>query len=217
MSTSNFGVSLPAAEIARIFGRRDAPASYPARASTSNIAPTDFVLTVRFNPETKERSLDALRWGLVPRRATDLKIGSRMINARAEGVAILPAFRDAFKSRHCIIPPSRFYEWKKTGAAKQPYAIVPEGDPLFAFAGLWENWRDRSASESAEWIRTSTIITGEPNDLVAPIHNRMPVILRHEAWSTWLGEEPASTNELLALLKPLASRGDARLSDQPQG
>jgi putative SOS response-associated peptidase YedK len=190
---------LPAAEIARIFGTRNPLPNYPAR---FNIAPTDPVLTVRFNQETKERSLDALRWGLVPHWAKDLKVGSKMINARAETVATMSAFRDAFKARRCIIPASGFYEWQKTGDAKQPYAIVPEGEPLFAFASLWENWRDRAAGESAEWIRTCTIITGEPNDLVAPIHNRMPVILRREAWPQWLGEQPASTAEMEALLKP---------------
>jgi putative SOS response-associated peptidase YedK len=116
-----------------------------------NIAPTDPVLTVRFNPETKERTLDALRWGLVPHWANDLKLGSRMINARAEMAVTIPAFRDAFKSRRCIIPANGFYEWKQTGGAKQPYAIVPEGEQLFAFACLWENWRDKAGGESEEW------------------------------------------------------------------
>jgi putative SOS response-associated peptidase YedK len=88
------------------------------------------------------------------------------------------------------------YEWQKMGAAKRPYAIVPEGDPIFAFAGLWENWRDRAGGPDAEWIRTCTIITGEPNELVAPIHNRMPVILRREAWPQWLGEGSTIANGL---------------------
>jgi putative SOS response-associated peptidase YedK len=156
------------------FGTKNALPNYPAR---FNIAPTDPVLTVRFNPETKERTLDALRWGLVPHWANDLKLGSRMINARAEMVVTIPAFRDAFKSRRCIIPASGFYEWKQTGGAKQPYAIVPKGEQLFAFAGLWENWRDKAGGESVEWIRTCAIVTGEPDELMAPIHNRMPVIL----------------------------------------
>jgi putative SOS response-associated peptidase YedK len=191
---------LPAAEIARIFGTRNPVPNYPAR---FNIAPTDPVLAVRFNQETKERSLDALRWGLVPHWANDLKLGSRMINARAEAVAILPAFRDAFKARRCIIPASGFYEWKKIGTAKQPYAIMPESEPLFAFAGLWENWRDRAGGPGAEWVRTCSIITGRPNELVAPIHDRMPVILPRDAWAQWLGEEPLRADELQALLKPL--------------
>src|SRR5258708_39493758 len=113
---------LPAAEIARIFGTRNALSNYPER---YNIAPTDSVLTVRFNPKTKERTLDALRWGLVPHWAKDLKIGSRMINARVETVATMPAFRDAFKARRCIIPASGFYEWKRTGGTKEPFAVVP--------------------------------------------------------------------------------------------
>jgi putative SOS response-associated peptidase YedK len=194
--------SLPVAEIAHVFGTRNALPNYPAR---YNIAPTQPVLTVRFNPQTKERSLDPLRWGLVPHWAKDVSFGARCINARAETVATTPAFRDAFKSRRCLIPASDFYERKKTGTTKTPYAILPEGDPLFAFAGLWENWRDKAAGESAEWIRTCAIITGEPNALVAVIHNRMPVILLREAWAKWLGEEPAEKDELLALLKPFSA------------
>ena len=167
-----------------------------------NLAPTQMALVVRSNPETKERTLDPLRWGLVPYWAKDLSSGAKCINARAERVADAPSFRDAFKKRRCIIPASGFYEWKKTGGAKQPYAIVPKDEPAFAFAGLWENWRDKAAGEGAEWVRTCAIITGEPNELVAPIHNRMPVILPREAWPKWLGEQSAHWDELLALLKP---------------
>jgi putative SOS response-associated peptidase YedK len=190
---------LPAAEIARIFRTTNPLPNYPAR---YNIAPTDQVLTVRFNAKTQERTLDALRWGLVPHWAKDLKFGARCFNGRAETLATTPAFRDAFKSRRCLIPASGFYEWKKTGAAKQPYAIVPNDEPLFAFAGLWENWRDRAAGEDAEWVRTCAIVTGEPNELVAPIHDRMPVILPQEAWARWLGEEQAKPDELQELLAP---------------
>jgi putative SOS response-associated peptidase YedK len=160
------------------------------------------VLVVRFNQKTSERSLDALRWGLVPHWAKDLKFGARCINARAETVQTTPAFRDAFESRRCIIPASGFYEWKKNGTTKTPYATVPTDEPLFAFAGLWENWRDKAAGDGAEWIRTCAIITGEPNELAAPIHDRMPVILPPEAWARWLGEEAADRGELQSLLKP---------------
>jgi putative SOS response-associated peptidase YedK len=125
-------------------------------------------LTERSNPETKERSLDALRWGLVPHWAKDLSFGYKTINARAETVAKTPAFRDAFKSRRCIIPASGFYESKKTPEGKVPYAIVPKDEPLFAFAGLWENWRDKATGDAAEWIRTCVIITGEPNEVQRP-------------------------------------------------
>lgn len=187
---------LPASEMARLFRTRNPLPNYPAR---YNLAPTQPVLAVRCNPETRERSLDALRWGLVPHWAKDLSIGARLINARAETVATTPAFRDAFKARRCLVPASGFYEWRKAGASKTPYAILPKDEPLFAFAGLWENWRDTSGGE---WIRTCTIITGAANALLAPIHERMPIILAPDAWARWLGEEPAGREELLALLRP---------------
>jgi len=190
---------LPAAEIARLFGTKNALPNYPER---YNIAPTDPVLVVRFNHKTGERSLDALRWGLVPHWAKDLKFGVRCINARAETVQTTPAFRDAFLSRRCLIPASGFYEWKKSGTGRIPYAVVPSDAPLFAFAGLWENWRDRNAGAGAEWIRTCTIVTGAPNDLLAPIHDRMPVILAQDAWAKWLGEEAAEKDALQGLLQP---------------
>jgi putative SOS response-associated peptidase YedK len=199
---------LPPAETARLFATANVAPNYPAR---FNIAPTDPVLAVRFNAKTGARSLDALRWGLVPYWAKDLSIGARLINARAETLATLPAFRDAFERRRCLIPASGFYEWKKDGKARMPYAVVPAGDePLFAFAGLWENWRDPStraqdeASKGADaaWLRSCTIVTGEPNALLAPIHNRMPVILPRESWAQWLGEAPADAAALQALLQP---------------
>lgn len=191
--------NLPAAEIARIFGTRNPLPNYPAR---FNLAPTDPVLTVRFSAKRAERSLDALRWGLVPPWAKDLSFGARCINARAETLAIAPAFRDAFRSRRCLIPAAGFYEWRKDGATRTPYAIVPSDGPIFAFAGLWSNWRDRGGGDGAQWVRTCAIITGAPNELIAPIHNRMPVILPPEAWPAWLGEEPASEGALEALLLP---------------
>jgi putative SOS response-associated peptidase YedK len=188
---------LPVAEIARLFATRNPVPNYPAR---YNLAPTEPVLAVRYNPETRERALDPLRWGLVPHWAKDLSFGARCINARAETVATQPAFRDAFRARRCLIPASGFYEWRKSGATKTPYAILPAGDALFAFAGLWENWRDKTAG--GEWIRSCAIITGSANTLLAPIHERMPIILDRSSWARWLGEETASPDELVALLQP---------------
>jgi putative SOS response-associated peptidase YedK len=131
------------------------------------VAPTDQVAVVRFNPETKECTLDTLRWGLVPYWAKDVKIGPTMINAKAETVAEKPAFREAFKSRRCLIPADGFYEWQKLDAkAKQPYAIVMKDRSLFGFAGLWERWKDKA---SGEVIRSFTIITTTPNEVCAPI------------------------------------------------
>jgi putative SOS response-associated peptidase YedK len=186
-------------ELVEIYGLTGTPQNIEPR---YNIAPTQPVLAVRFNPKTGERTLDPLRWGLVPHWAKDLKFGTRCINARGETLSATPAFRDAVKARRCLIPASAFYEWKKTGTAKQPFAIVPTDGPVFAFAGLWENWRDKTAGEGTEWIRTCAIVTAEPNELVAPIHDRMPVILPREAWPAWLGETEATSGDLQALLKP---------------
>lgn len=211
---------LPVAEIARLFDTRNPPPNYPAR---YNLAPTEPVLTVRYNPKTRERALDALRWGLVPHWAKELSFGVRCINARAETLATQPAFRDAFRARRCLIPASGFYEWRKSGTTRTPYAILPEGEPLFAFAGLWENWRDKE--HGGEWIRSCAIVTGKANALLAPIHDRMPIILDRAAWGAWLGEAEASEEELLSLLQPfppvrmraypIASRVNSVKNDDP--
>src|SRR6266702_3501808 len=132
-------------EIARWFATRNATPNYRPR---YNIAPTDQVPVVWFNRETKGRTLDALRWGLVPYWAKDIKIGYSLINAKAETVAEKPAFREAFKSRRCLIAADGFYEWKKLDAkTKQPYAIVMKDRSLFGFAGLWERWKDKASGE----------------------------------------------------------------------
>ncbi|MBV9587578.1 MAG: SOS response-associated peptidase, partial [Alphaproteobacteria bacterium] len=178
----------------------NAPARY-------NAAPTDTLAVVRFNPKTRERSLDLLRWGLVPLWAKDISFGVRCINARAESLARTPAFREAFERRRCLVPTDAFYEWQRRGGNKQPYAIVPAdssqaGSGVFAFAGLWERWRD---PKDGSILRSFTIVTGEPNALCEPIHDRMPVILPKTAWPLWLGEEEASPAVLFGLLRPFAA------------
>ncbi len=157
----------------------DLPISY-------NIAPTQDVLAIRFNSETKQRTLDALRWGLIPSWAKDEKIAYKTINARVETVDTAPSYRQAFKKRRCLIPVDTFYEWHRVGNGKVPYAIGIKDDSVFVFAGLWEGWKPPG---SEEWIRTCTIITGEPNDLVREIHTRMPVILPEEHHDVWLSGE----------------------------
>ena len=144
--------------------QRDLPISW-------NIAPSQGVLGIRFNPKTKQRSLDPLRWGLIPYWAKDPKIAYRTINARAESVDTAPSFRQAFKKRRCLIPVDSFYEWKKVVGGKIPYAIGMKDDSPFAFAGLWEGWKDPATDE---WLRTFTIITGEPNELVAQSTHACP-------------------------------------------
>lgn len=174
----------------------------------NNIAPTQDVLAVIFGADAKARCGEMFRWGLVSFWAKDIKVGYSLINARAETVATKPAFREAFKKRRCIVVADAFYEWQATGAKrKQPYAIVMKDRSVFGFAGLWEQWMDKS---SGEVIRACTIIVTEPNALCAPIHNRMPVILGPADHAKWLGEQPASNDELRAMLKPFpAEKMDA--------
>src|SRR6266849_1431383 len=183
-------------EIARWFATRNAT---PNSRQRYNVAPTQDIHAVRFNPETRERTLDALRWGLVPCWAKDIKIGYSLINAKAETVAEKPAFREALKSRRCLITADGFYEWKKLDAkAKQPYAITMKDRSLFGFAGLWERWKDRASGET---VRSCTIITTTPNEVCAPIHDRMPVIVDPADYGNWLGEAPVDAGPLLKMLK----------------
>ena len=170
----------------------------PNVAPTYNGAPTDNLPIIRLDRD-RRRSLDLFRWGLIPYWAKDKSIGPRCINAMVETVATKPAFREAFQRRRCLVPVDFFYEWQKTPTGKQPYAVgLADGNPM-AFAGLWERWKDRVAGDV---LHTFSIITGPPNELVAPIHNRMPVIMPPGAWHRWLGEEEADADELLALLQP---------------
>ena len=182
-------------ELARIYKipippQRDLPISW-------NIAPSQDVLAIRVRPKTGQRSLDTLRWGLVPYWAKDAKIGFKTINARVETVDTAPTYREAFKKRRCLIPADSFYEWKKVPGGKIPYTIEMQDDSPFVFAGLWEAWKDPS---TGEWLRTCSIITGEPNELVAQVHTRMPVLLPEEHHAEWLGE--VENGDLKELLKP---------------
>src|SRR4051812_36496469 len=177
------------------------PAEYPTPnfAPSWNVAPTDNLPIVRYYPRAGHRTLDLMRWGLIPYWAKDIKIGFSTINAMAETVDTKPVFREAFKQRRCLVPVEAFYEWKKVGPKeKQPYAIGLAGGNLMALAGLWETWR----SSAQETVRSFTIITTTPNELCAQVHNRMPVILSPDAWPMWLGEEQVDDAPLKALLGP---------------
>ena len=192
-----FKLTVPFSEIVRLYNLTFSGVNLKPR---YNIAPSQDVLAVRSHPETHERKGDMLRWGLIPFWAKDAKIGYSMINAKAETVADKPAFREAFKSRRCILPADGFYEWQKLDAkTKQPYLIQMKDQSLFGFAGLWERWKDKTSDET---VQSCTIITTELNELCAPIHNRMPVILDPKNHGAWLGETTASRDELLALLRP---------------
>jgi putative SOS response-associated peptidase YedK len=160
-----------------------------------NVAPTQQVAAVL--DEGGQRRLEVLRWGLIPPWADDPGIGSRMINARSETAPGKPSFRRAFRERRCLIPADGFYEWQRTNGAKQPYYIHMEDGRPFAFAGLWESWSKGGEGE----VRTCTILTTGANALVGEVHDRMPVILAHDAYDVWL--DPASErDELTGLLAP---------------
>src|SRR3954470_24860891 len=171
----------------------------PNFAPSWNVAPTDNLPIVRYDEKAGSRTLDLMRWGLVPYWAKDIKIGFSTINAMAETVDTKPVFREAFKQRRCLVPIEAFYEWKKLGPKeKQPYAIALADRGLMALAGLWETWR----SPAQETVRSFTIITTTPNELCAQVHNRMPVILRSEEWAEWIGEEPTDEVRLKGMLGP---------------
>jgi putative SOS response-associated peptidase YedK len=170
--------------IALMFGLSEIPAYQPRY----NIAPTAQVLII------KQNEAAMVRWGLVPRWAKDPSAGARMNNARAETVAQKPSFREAYRKRRCLIPANGFYEWKLENGLKQPYYVHPAGAELFAFAGLWEQWKDPH-----RFLETCAIITTEANEKMAKVHDRMPVILDTRDFPRWLaGEE--------GLLHPCSSK-----------
>ena len=161
-----------------------------------NVAPGQKVAAVR--PHEGGRRLSLLNWGLIPSWAKEPNIGYRMINARAETVCSKPAFRAAYRARRCLIPADGFYEWARRGAAKQPWLIGLKDGVLFTFAGLWERWMvprgialagSLAELEPGEVIETCTILTTAANEIVAPVHDRMPVILPPEALGPWLAGE----------------------------
>lgn len=161
-----------------------------------NIAPSQQIIAI-INDGEKNR-LGTLRWGLIPSWAKDEKIGYKMINARAETAAEKPSFRSAFKKKRCLIPATAFYEWKKGQTEKTPMLIHLASDELFAFAGLWESWK----SPDGEMIHSCTILTTQPNALMAEIHDRMPVILSKEAESVWLDPGIQDPEVLQELIRP---------------
>jgi putative SOS response-associated peptidase YedK len=154
----------------------------PPLAPRYNIAPSQPVAIVRASRDQDNREWALVQWGLVPSWSKDPSIGARMINARAETVEEKPSFRTAFKRRRCLIPADGFYEWKRLNGGKQPFYIRLESGEPFAFGGLWEYWQgpDGSALESC------TILTTEPNGLMAELHNRMPLILSAQDYDDWL-------------------------------
>lgn len=177
----------------------DLSGELPELTPSYNIAPTQDVAAILGDGE--ERRLELMRWGLIPSWADDSEIGSRMINARSETVAEKPSFRAAFKRRRCLVPADGFYEWQKTNGAKQPFHIRLQDERPFALAGLWETWQDEDGPE----VHSCTILTTEANDLLAPVHSRMPVILDPENYDFWLDPDVQEKEPLTGLLRPYPS------------
>jgi len=198
-----FTQQLSTSEFARIFGAEnlaDDPGGH------YNLAPMRKASVVVQRDE--RRAVVPYRWGFVPTWAKDPRIGSRMINARAETVATSNAFRSAFQKRRCIVPADAFYEWHREGKGpSQPYVIRREDGQTLALAGIWSTWREPDAPEGAEPLRTFSIVTTAANEILAPIHDRMPVIIPEDAWARWLGAEPVDPSELQGLLVPAPVAG----------
>ncbi len=191
--------------------------NYPPR---WNAAPSQELLVIRRNHQTGEVSLDPLRWGLIPYWCKDPAGGRKPINAKYETVRDLPTFRDAYRKRRCIVPVDGFFEWKaiKGQKSKQPFAIAMKDGSPFGIAGIWENWKEPA---SGEWIRTFAIITTNSNELVADIHDRMPVILAPGDYARWLGEEPDPRDLMrpspadLMRMWPISTRVNKPENDDP--
>ncbi|MDQ3802891.1 MAG: SOS response-associated peptidase [Acidobacteriota bacterium] len=171
----------------------------PPLAERYNVAPAQQVLVIREAAGVREATF--FKWGLVPRWAKDPAIGNKLINARSETVTEKPSFREAFTRRRCLIPADGFYEWQRAGGRKQPYFFKMRDWGPFGFAGLWERWE----GEGGEVINSCTILTTEANDVLRPVHDRMPVILRPEDHELWLEAEVGKSDLVKGLLRPYPS------------
>ncbi len=171
-----------------------------------NVAPQSEVPVVHETREG-ERVVTLMRWGLLPHWARDTALAHKLNNARAEGVFDKPSFRQAVRRRRCLLPASGFYEWQATPGGKQPWYVTRRDGAPFAMAGLFEAWRPPGSTQDADWRLTCCVITTAPNALMAPIHDRMPVMIAREDWGRWLSrglQDPADIAPLLAPCDPAA-------------
>ncbi len=171
-----------------------------------NISPSQGVACVRMQPQTRKREAVTLRWGLIPSWTRGPAMGMKLINARAETVAEKPSFRKPFQERRCLVPADGYYEWKREGARKQPYYIRLNSERPFALAGLWDRW----TGEDGKTIESCTILTTTPNERLASIHDRMPVILQPAAYEPWLDPGLQDATRLVPFLTPYP--GDAMIA-----
>jgi putative SOS response-associated peptidase YedK len=163
-----------------------------------NIAPTQPVPVIRQHPKEPVRQISLMKWGLIPHWAKDSAGAASTINARSETAATKPAFRDPLRFRRCLFPADGFYEWKRTATGKQPYCFAVNGGDLFAFAGLWDGWKNAEG----QWVKTCTILTTMPNAVTSAVHDRMPVILDPDNYDLWLDPGMQNVATISELLKP---------------
>ncbi|HVJ05553.1 MAG TPA: SOS response-associated peptidase [Candidatus Saccharimonadales bacterium] len=163
-----------------------------------NAAPGQDVAVVRQDKERPIRKLSQMRWGLIPSWTNDPRIGFKTINARAETVATVAAFREPFRLRRCLIPADGFYEWKREGKAKLPFCFTLTDGGVFAFAGLWDRWK----SPQGQWVTSCSILTTTANEVAKDVHDRMPVILPRDVYDVWLDPGFQNVQKLRALLNP---------------
>jgi putative SOS response-associated peptidase YedK len=196
-----FTSTVPAADLASYFEVDEVVAD--DLGARWNVAPTDEVYAVATSASSGARRLGTFRWGLVPFYAKDPSGGARMINARAETLLDKPAFRRGFERYRCIVPADGFYEWEAVEGSrkKQPWYFRRKDGDVLAFAGLWASWRPRRDRDEGRTV-SCTIVTGEPNEVVAPIHDRMPVMLPPSAWADWLDPANDDVDALSRLLVP---------------
>ena len=189
-----FTLTVDPAELKDVFGNYTFPTQFVPR---YNIAPSQPILAI---PNDAKNAADFFSWGLIPSWSKDPAIAKRLINARGETLAEKPSFRGSFKYKRCLVPADGFYEWKAQteGNTKIPYFIFMKDRRSFAFAGLWDEWHSPDGGR----LRTCTIITCEPNELMSTLHNRMPVILDQKDYDQWLDPAPQSPEILLPLIKP---------------
>ena len=166
-----------------------------------NIAPTQPVPVIRRLPDSPVRKAAIMRWGLIPSWASDSKVGARTINARSESAASKPSFSEPLRKQRCLVLADAFYEWRRAGKAKQPFCFEVENGAVFAFAGLWDCWRD----PGGRFVESCTILTTTPNELLAGVHDRMPAILSAELYDRWLDPRTQDMSRVLAMLRPFDS------------
>ncbi len=192
-----FVLMKPGKDLAKLFGLEGIIDLEPHY----NIAPTQMVTVIRVDRNTLQRHLVPLKWGLIPSWVKDPSIGNRLINARAESLAEKPAFRSAFRFRRCLVLADGFYQWKKGKLGKQPFLFRMANGDTFAFAGLWERW----TGPESDIIESCTLITTDANEVMLPIHDRMPVILKPQDYDLWLDPKVRDLRLLQQMLRPYPS------------